>query len=140
MSTTTTTVIGNLTADPELRQLPSGDPTATFTIASTPRHYDTAARAWADDPTLFLRCSLLGAGAENAAAGLARGTRVIACGALTQHSYTDQHGQNRTVTELHIQEIGPSVRYAQVHVTRAGRIEETASTSHDEEPGGGTRM
>jgi|ThiBio_1000_plan_1041568.scaffolds.fasta_scaffold03186_7 single-strand DNA-binding protein len=132
MTTTSTTVIGNMAADPELRYLPSGDPAATFTIATNERRYNPQIRNWADGPTLYLRCNLTGPGAENAAAGLTRGTRVIAHGTLAQRNYTDRHGQTHIVTELHVQEIGPTMRFTQVHLTPA--VPDQAPAGHDPAP------
>lgn len=119
---TVLTVVGNLTADPALRYTPSGAAVASFTIASTPRSFDRTTNAWKDGETLFLRCSLWQQqAAENAADGLGRGMRVIAQGRLQQRSYETTEGEKRTVTELQVDEIGPSVRYAAVKVTRMSR-------------------
>lgn len=119
---TVVTVVGNLTSDAELRYTPSGAAVASFTIASTPRSFDRASGQWKDGESLFLRCSLWRQAAENAADGsLARGTRVIAQGRLQQRSYETSDGETRTVIELQVDEIGPSVRYATVKVTRAQR-------------------
>jgi single-strand DNA-binding protein len=118
---TVLTVVGNLTADPELRYTPNGAPVASFTIASTPRAFDRTTNTWKDGETLFLRCSLWQQAAENAADGLGRGMRVIAQGRLQQRSYETTEGEKRTVTELQVDEIGPSVRYAAVKVTRMSR-------------------
>lgn len=115
------TVVGNLTADPELRYTPSGGAVASFTIASTPRTFDRTANEWKDGDPLFLRCSLRRQAAENAADGLTRGTRVIAQGRLQQRSYETGDGEKRTVIELQVDEIGPSVKYASVRVTRPQR-------------------
>ena len=124
---TVVTVVGNLTEDPELRYTPSGAPIASFTIASTPRSFDRARNEWKDGEPLFLRCSLWRQAAENAADGLSRGTRVIAQGRLQQRSFETAHGEKRTVMELQVDEIGPSVRYASVKVTRMTR----GSNEHD---------
>lgn len=112
------TVIGNLTDDPELRFTPSGAAVASFTIASTPRHFDKQANEWKDGPTLFLRSSIWRQAAENVAESLARGTRVIAQGRLTQRQYEDREGVKRTVYELNVEEIGPSLRNATAAVTK----------------------
>ncbi len=109
---TTITVIGNLTADPELRFTQSGAAVASFTIASTPRIYDRQAGEWKDGDALFMRCSLWRDAAENVAESLEKGSRVIAQGRLKQRSFTDRDGNNRTVIEMEVDEIGPSLRYA----------------------------
>lgn len=112
------TVIGNLTADPELRFTPSGAAVANFTIASTPRTFDKTTNEWKDGETLFMRCSLWRVAAENAAESLVKGARVIAQGRLTQRSYDTAEGEKRTVVELQVEEIGPSLRNATAVVTR----------------------
>ncbi len=117
---TNITVMGNLTADPELRYTPSGGDVASFTIASTPRTFDRASNQWKDGETLFLRCSLWNQAAENAAEGLGRGVRVIATGRLQQRSYEAEDGEKRTVIELQVDELGPSLKYAAVTLTRQG--------------------
>jgi len=113
------TVVGNLTADPELRYTQAGVPVANFTIASTPRHFDKQSNEWKDDPALFLRASTWRELAEHVSGSLRKGMRVIASGALKQRSYQDREGNNRTAIELEVQEIGPSLRYATAEVTRA---------------------
>jgi single-strand DNA-binding protein len=118
---TVVTVVGNLTDEPELRYTPSGAAVASFTIASTPRTFDRASNEWKDGETLFLRCSLWRQAAENAADGLGRGMWVIAQGRLQQRSFETAEGEKRTVVELQVDEIGPSVRYASVKVTRMTR-------------------
>lgn len=116
------TIIGNLTAPPELRFTPSGAAVANFTIASTPRTFDKASNEWKDGDTLFMRCSAWRELAENIAESLTdKGTRVVARGNLTQRSYEDRDGQKRTVVELQVDEIGPSLKYASAKVTRAQR-------------------
>ena len=115
------TVIGNLTADPELRFTPSGAAVANFTVASTPRTFDRAAGEWKDGETLFMRCSIWRDAAENVAESLTKGTRVIAQGRLVQRSFTTREGENRTVVEMQVDEIGPSLRYAKAQVTRQPR-------------------
>jgi single-strand DNA-binding protein len=115
---TTITVIGNLTADPELRFTPSGAGVVNFTIASTPRTLDRATNEWKDGQTLFLRCNAWRNLADNITDSLKKGTRVIAQGNLTQRSYQAQDGTNRTVYELSVNEIGPSLRNATAQVTR----------------------
>jgi single-strand DNA-binding protein len=113
------TIVGNLTADPELRYTQNGLPVANFTIASTPRSFDRQANEWKDDEALFMRCSVWREFAEHVAGSLTKGTRVIATGRLKQRSYQDREGNNRTAIELEIDEIGPSLRYATAQVTRA---------------------
>jgi len=115
---TVITVIGNLTSDPELRFTPSGAAVANFTIASTPRAFDRQSNEWKDGETLFLRAQVWREAAENVAEALTKGTRVIAQGRLKSRSYQDKEGQNRTVMELEVDEIGPSLRYASAKVTR----------------------
>lgn len=116
---TTLTVIGNLTADPELRYTQNGIPVANFTIASTPRTFDKNANEWKDGEALFLRASVWREFAEHVAGSLTKGMRVIAQGRLTQRSYQDKDGNQRTAIELEVDEIGPSLRYATAQVTRA---------------------
>lgn len=118
---TVITVIGNLTADPELRFTPSGAAVANFTVASTPRTFDRQANEWKDGETLFLRCSIWREAAENVAESLTKGTRVIVSGRLVQRSYETREGEKRTVYELQVEEVGPSLRYASAKVTRAQR-------------------
>lgn len=117
---TVITVVGNLTADPELRFTQNGTPVASFTIASTPRTFDRASNEWKDGDALFLRASVWREFAENVAASLSKGSRVIASGRLRQRSYQDRDGNNRTSIELDIDEIGPSLRYATAQLTRTG--------------------
>jgi len=113
------TVVGNLTADPELRYTQNGLPVANFTIASTPRNFDRQTNEWKDGEALFLRASVWREFAEHVAGSLTKGMRVIATGRLKQRSYQDREGNNRTAIELEIDEIGPSLRYATAQVTRA---------------------
>ena len=115
---TVITVIGNLTADPELRWTQSGAAVADFTVASTPRTYDRNAGEWRDGDTLFMRCSVWRETAENVAESLRKGMRVIVQGRLTQRSYDTQQGERRTVVELQVDEVGPSLRRAHAQVTR----------------------
>ena len=115
---TTITIIGNLTADPELRWTQSGTPVADLTIASTPRAYDRQAGQWRDGETLFMRCSAWRDQAENIAETLRKGMRVIATGRLGQRQYETRQGERRTVVELQIDEIGPSLRNARAQVNR----------------------
>ena len=118
---TVITVIGNLTADPELRFTQSGIAVASFTIASTPRMFDRQANEWKDGEALFLRCSIWRDAAENVAESLEKGTRVVAQGRLKQRSFTDREGNNRTSIELDVDEIGPSLRYATAKATKVQR-------------------
>jgi len=116
---TVITVVGNLTADPELRFLPSGAAVANFTVASTPRTFDRQSGEWKDGDALFLNCSVWRNVAENVAETLRKGMRVIVQGRLRQRSYETQQGERRTVFELDVDEVGPSLRYATAAVTRA---------------------
>ena len=117
------TVVGNLTADPELRYTQNGLPVANFTIASTPRIFDKQANEYKDGQALFMRCSVWREFAEHVAGSLTKGMRVIAQGRLRQRSYQDPEGNNRTAIELEVDEIGPSLRYATAQVTRAARAD-----------------
>lgn len=112
------TVVGNLTSDPELRALSNGASVASFTIASTPRTFNRNTNQFEDGPALFMRCSAWRDLAEHCANSLSKGTRVIAQGRLSQRSYQAQDGSNRTVVELTVDEIGPSLRYATAQVIR----------------------
>ncbi|MFW0797144.1 single-stranded DNA-binding protein [Gordonia sp. CPCC 205515] len=118
---TVITVIGNLTADPELRFTPSGAAVANFTVASTPRTFDRQTNEWKDGEALFLRCNIWRDAAENVTESLTKGTRVIVSGRLKQRSYETKEGERRTVVELEVDEIGPSLRYATAKVNRASR-------------------
>ena len=115
------TVIGNLTADPELRFTPSGAAVANFTVASTPRQFDRQTNEWKDGEALFLRCNIWREAAENVAESLVRGSRVIVSGRLKQRSFETREGEKRTVVELEVDEIGPSLRYATAKVNKASR-------------------
>ncbi|WP_436701950.1 single-stranded DNA-binding protein [Nocardioides sp. BYT-33-1] len=118
---TVITVIGNLTDDPELRFTPSGAAVANFTVASTPRSFDRQTNEWKDGETLFLRCSVWRQVAENVAESLQKGMRVVVQGRLVSRSYDDREGNRRTVNELQVDEIGPSLTWATAKVTRASR-------------------
>jgi single-strand DNA-binding protein len=118
---TTLTIVGNLTADPELRFIPSGAAVANFTVASTPRIYDRQSGEWKDGEALFLRCSIWREAAENVAESLTRGARVIVSGRLKQRSFENREGEKRTVIELEVDEIGPSLRYATAKVNKISR-------------------
>jgi single-strand DNA-binding protein len=118
---TVITVIGNLTNDPELRFTPSGAAVASFTVASTPRTLDRNSNEWKDGEALFLRCSIWRQAAENVAESLHKGARVIVQGRLKQRSFETREGEKRTVIELDVDEIGPSLKYATAKVNKAGR-------------------
>lgn len=118
---TTITVVGNLTADPELRFTPSGAAVANFTVASTPRRYNSQTGQWEDGEPLFMRCSIWRDYAEHVAESLTRGTHVIVQGRLKQRSFETRDGEKRTVVELDVDEIGPALRYATANVTKANR-------------------
>jgi len=119
MPDTIITVVGNLTADPELRYTQSGLAVANFTIASTPRTFDRQTNEWKDGEALFLRASCWREFAEHVAGSLTKGSRVIATGKLKSRSYETREGEKRTSMELEVDEIGPSLRYATAAVTRA---------------------
>jgi len=118
---TVITVVGNLTADPELRFTPSGAAVANFTVASTPRSFDKNTNEWKDGEALFLRCSVWRQAAENVAESLTKGTGVIVQGRLKQRSYDTKEGEKRTVYELDVDEIGPSLKFATAKVNRTTR-------------------
>lgn len=115
------TVVGNLTADPELRFTPSGAAVANFTVASTPRILDRQSGEWKDGEALFMRCNIWREAAENVAESLSRGSRVIVTGRLKQRSYETREGEKRTVVEVEVEEIGPSLKYATAKVNKASR-------------------
>lgn len=112
------TLVGNLTADPELRFTPSGAAVANFTVASTPRTFDRQANEWRDGEAMFLNCSVWRNVAENVAESLTKGMRVIVQGRLKSRSYETREGERRTVFEVDVDEIGPALRYATAKVTR----------------------
>ena len=118
---TVITVVGNLTADPELRFTPAGAAVANFTVASTPRTFDRNSNDWKDGDALFMRCNIWREAAENVAESLTRGARVVVTGRLRQRSYETREGEKRTVVELEVDEIGPSLRYATAKVNKANR-------------------
>ena len=128
------TVIGNLTADPELRFTASGAAVANFTVASTPRTFDRNSGEWKDGEALFLRCNIWRQPAENVAESLTRGARVIVSGRLKQRSFETKEGEKRTVIELEVDEIGPSLRYATAKVNRAQRSDSSGGGGY----GGGS--
>jgi single-strand DNA-binding protein len=115
------TVVGNLVADPELRFTPSGQPVATFRVASTPRIRDNATNEWKDGDSLFLSCNVWRQAAENVAESLQRGMRVIVTGRLRQRNYETKEGEKRTVYEVEVDDVGPSLRNASAKVNRASR-------------------
>src|SRR5262245_28656428 len=117
----TITVIGNLTDDPELRFTPSGAAVAKFRIASTPRFLDRQTNEWKDGEPLFLQCNIWRQAAENVAESLQRGARVIVTGRLRQRTYETKEGEKRTVMELEVDEVGPSLRYATAKVQKMSR-------------------
>ncbi|WP_238009579.1 single-stranded DNA-binding protein [Dactylosporangium sp. AC04546] len=118
---TTITVIGNLTDDPELRFTPSGAAVAKFRVASTPRFMDRQSNEWKDGEPLFLSCTVWRQAAENVAESLQRGARVIVSGRLKSRTYETREGEKRTVIELEVDEIGPSLRYATAKVQKMAR-------------------
>jgi single-strand DNA-binding protein len=115
------TVVGNLTADPELRFTPSGAAVANFTVASTPRNFDKQSNEWKDGEAMFLNCSVWRQAAENAAESLTKGMRVIVSGRLKARSYETREGEKRTVFEIEVEEVGPSLKYASAKVTKTQR-------------------
>jgi single-strand DNA-binding protein len=131
---TIVTIVGNLTADPELRFTPSGAAVANFTIASTPRVKD--GDAWKDGQPLFLNCSVWREAAENATESLKRGSRVIASGRLKQRSYETRDGEKRTVVELDVEEIGPSLRYARASIEKTSSKPQKPAPAAADDPWG----
>ncbi|SDD20483.1 single-stranded DNA-binding protein [Auraticoccus monumenti] len=115
---TVITLVGNLTADPELRFTPSGAAVANFTVASTPRTFDRQSGEWKDGDAMFLNCAVWRQAAENVAESLQKGMRVIVQGRLKSRSYETREGERRTVFEVDVDEIGPALRYATAKVTR----------------------
>ncbi|MEO9237698.1 MAG: single-stranded DNA-binding protein [Jatrophihabitantaceae bacterium] len=134
---TVITVVGNLTADPELRFTPSGAAVASFTVASTPRTFDRQSNEWKDGEALFLRCSIWRQAAENVAESLQRGMRVVVTGRLQQRSFETREGEKRTVIEMQVDEVGPSLRYATAKVNRTQRGS-AGGGSYGGEAGGGS--
>jgi single-strand DNA-binding protein len=126
-----TQVIGNLTADPELRFTPSGAAVASFTVAETPRYFDNKTNKWEEGETLFMRCSVWNITAENVAESLQRGDRVICIGKLKQRSYETKEGEKRTVIEMTVDEIGPSLRF---HIASPSKVERTSEKEAEPEP------
>ena len=132
---TVITVVGNLTADPELRFTPSGAAVANFTVASTPRTFDRQSGEWKDGEALFLRCNIWRQAAENVAETLTRGARVVVQGRLKQRSFETREGEKRTVIELDVDEIGPSLRYATAKVDKVSRNGGGGQPSRDSQGG-----
>jgi len=128
------TVVGNLTADPELRYTQGGLAVANFTIASTPKQFDKQANDWKDGDALFLRASCWREFAEHVAGSLTKGSRVVATGRLKQRSYETKEGEKRTSIELEVDEIGPSLRYATAQVTKADYAGSSRSTTSSTTP------
>jgi single-strand DNA-binding protein len=118
---TNITIIGNLVNDPELRYTPTGQAVATFRVASTPRFMDRTTNEWKDGDSLFLSCNVWRQAAENVAESLQRGMRVIVSGRLKQRSYETREGEKRTVYEIEVDEVGPSLRNASAKVSRSSR-------------------
>ena len=129
------TIVGNLTADPELRFTPSGAAVANFTVASTPRTFDRQSGEWKDGESLFLRCNVWRQPAENVAESLTRGMRVMVSGRLRQRSFETREGEKRTVVELEVDEVGPSLRYGTAKVNKNSRT----GTGTGQGGGGGGR-
>lgn len=128
---------GNLTADPEMKFLGSGAAVCSFTVASTPRTFDKASGEWRDGDALFMRCSVWRAQAESVAESLVRGTRVMVSGRLKQRSYETSAGEKRTVVELEVDEVGPSLKYATVKVSKVSRSGGGREASGQSGSGGG---
>ncbi len=133
---TIVTIVGNCVNDPELRFTPSGAAVANFTVASTPRTFDRQANEWKDNDTLFMRCSAWRDAAENIAESLPRGTRVIVQGRLKMRSYETKEGEKRTVVEMDVDEVGPSLRYASAKVTKAERSSGQGGFGGQQQPQG----
>lgn len=135
---TTLTIIGNLSSDPELRFTPAGAAVANFTVAATPRTFDRQSQEWRDGETLWMRCSVWREQAESVAESLTKGMRVIVTGRLGQRSWEDKEtGAKRTAVELQVDEVGPSLRWAQAKVTRAQRGQGGGSSGGSYGGGGG---
>ena len=130
------TVVGNLTAEPDLTFTASGAAVANFTVASTPRSFDKNSGEWKDGAALFLRCTLWRQPAENVAESLTRGSRVIVTGRLQQRSFETREGEKRTVIELAVDEIGPSLRYATAKVNKAPRQNGAGGNQQGNAPAG----
>jgi single-strand DNA-binding protein len=133
---TTITIIGNLVSDPELRYTPTGQAVATFRVASTPRFMDRTTNEWKDGDSLFLSCNVWRQAAENVAESLQRGMRVIVSGRLRQRSYETKEGEKRTVYEIEVDEVGPSLRNASAKVSRSTRSNGGGFGGGQSSPGG----
>ncbi len=133
---TVITVVGNLTADPELSFTQSGVAVANFTVASTPRRFDRHSGEWKDGEATFLRCSVWRQYAENVAESLSRGARVLVQGRLVQRSFETREGEKRTVVELQVDEVGPALRYATATVNKVRRNGPAASNMPVDDPWG----
>jgi single-strand DNA-binding protein len=131
------TVVGNLVADPELRFTPSGQPVATFRVASTPRMRDNATGEWKDGDSLFLSCNVWRQAAENVAESLQRGMRVIVTGRLRQRNYETKEGEKRTVYEVEVDDVGPSLRNASAKVNKVSRGSGEGGFGGTNRPAGG---
>jgi len=131
---TIATVVGNLTADPELRFTPNGVAVANFTVASTPRTFHRQSGEWRDGDALFMRCTIWRDAAEHIAESLTRGDRVVVQGRLRQSSFETRDGDKRTVVELDVDEVGPSLRYATARVTKANRAGAESPGESNEQP------
>lgn len=118
---TVSTVVGNLVADPEMRFTPSGAAVANFRIASTPRRFNSQTNQWEDGEGLFLQCNVWRQAAENVSESLRKGMRVIVQGRLRQRSYETREGEKRTVYEVEVDEVGPSLKYATANVAKTSR-------------------
>ena len=130
------TVVGNLTADPEMRFAPNGTAVANFTVASTPRVFDRQANEFRDGETLFLRCSTWREQGENVAESLTRGTRVIVQGRLKSRSFETKEGEKRTVMELDVDEVGPSLRRAKAQVFKTNGGQQSGGYQQEQSGGG----
>lgn len=131
MNETPVTVVGNLTADPDVRFTTSGAAVANFTVASTPRKFDKATGQWQEQEALFLRCSCWRQMAENVSESLTRGQRVVVQGRLRQRSFEDRNGEKRSVMELEVDDIGPSLRWATAEVRKVDRSGPAAPPADD---------
>jgi single-strand DNA-binding protein len=134
---TNVTIVGNLTADPELRVTSGNHAVVNFTVAATPRNFDKATNAWVDGDSLFMRCTAWRELAEHIAGSIQKGTRVIVTGKLIQRAYETKEGEKRTSVELDVEEVGPSLRYATAQVVRANQNSFTpanAALSGDDTP------
>lgn len=137
---TSITIVGNLTADPDLKFTQSGIPAANFTVASTPRTFDKQSNQWVDGDPLFLRCTVWRDHAEHVAESLSKGMRVIVQGNLRANQWTDKQGNNRTTYQIDVAEIGPSLRYATAQVSKATRGNNFGQPQGDHPAAGGAGM